>query len=120
MPTWPASLPQRPLASDYTETPASQVLRSQMAVGPPKTRRRSTASTRTIPVAYNLTKVQADTFEAWFDADIGAGALPFDWPNPRTDTIQSVMITGDEPYQLSPIGSGSSYWRLSMTLEIQP
>lgn len=120
MPTWPASLPQCPLASGYSETPQSQVTRSQMDAGPTKTRRRFTAGTAKVPFACHLSLEQIDTFEAFFDSDIAAGALPFDIPHPRTRAIVPVLISGDSPYELTPIGGGATHYRLSMTLEIQP
>ncbi|MDN3525631.1 hypothetical protein QWY79_10180 [Halomonas sabkhae] len=120
MPTWPATLPDCPDSPGYSEQPQSQVTRSQPEVGPAKTRRRSTAAPRTIPVTYGLiTREQADTFEAFFENDIGAGALPFDWPQPRLGTTVSALIVGDPPYELTPVGNGKK-WRLTMTLEIQP
>lgn len=120
MPTWPTDLPRLPLADGYSETPQSQVLRSSVDAGPSKTRRRFTAATREIPVNFTLTTAQADTFEAWFDADIQGGSLPFDMTHPRTGATVSMLIAGDPPYQLTPIGTGREYWRLSMQLEVQP
>ncbi|MBW5802052.1 hypothetical protein [Halomonas elongata] len=120
MPTWPVTLPDCPDSPGYSEQPQSQVLRSEMAVGPAKTRRRSTAAPLTIPVVYGLiTRAQAETFEAFFVNDIGAGSLPFDWVHPRLGTTVSVLIVGDPPYELTPVGNGT-FWDLSMTLEIQP
>lgn len=55
MPTWPASLPQHPLIKEYVEMPQSNVIRSSMAVGPAKSRRRSTATTTDAEVVYLLT-----------------------------------------------------------------
>ncbi|WP_069383956.1 hypothetical protein [Halomonas caseinilytica] len=116
MPTWPASLPQHPLIKEYAETPQSNVIRSQMDVGPAKTRRRSTATTTDAEVVYLLTGPQRQTFLDWLNNDIAGGALPFDWPRPRAG-VESVLIKGDPPYNMEPAGQK---WRLSMTLEIQP
>lgn len=119
MPTWPETLPSCPLASGYSEAPKSQVLRSSMDAGPPKSRRRFTAALRTVSVQLVMSKVQLAEFEAWFDADIQGGALPFNWTQPRTDEVVSVVIVGDPPYQIAPLGN-SHHWTLSMQLEIQP
>lgn len=120
MPTWPADLPQKPLIDGYSESPQSQVLRSSMDAGPPKTRRRFTAATRAIPVNFTLSNAQLATFESFFEADIQGGSLPFDMPHPRTGATVSMLVAGDPPYQLTPVGSGNEYWRLSMKLEVQP
>lgn len=120
MPTWPQILPQSPDVSGYSEKPQSQVARSEMDAGPSKSRRRFTAAARAVPVTYSLlTRAQIDAFENFFDNDIAAGALPFDWPQPRTEAMVSVVISGNPPYEITPQGSGV-YWRLTMTLEIQP
>lgn len=118
MPTWPASLPQKPLVDGYSEEPKSRVLRSQMDAGPPKTRQRFTAGVTDIPVNMTLSIAQLATFEAWFNADIQGGSLPFDMSHPRADEVVSMMIV--PPYQLNPVGVGDQYWRLSMALEVQP
>lgn len=118
MPTWPASLPQKPLVDSYSEEPKSRILRSEMDAGPPKTRQRFTAGVTNIPVAMTLSIAQLDTFETWFNADIQGGSLQFDMPHPRKDEVVAMMIV--PPYQLTPIGAGSEYWRLSMALEVQP
>lgn len=118
MPIWPADLPQKPLADGYSEEPQSRVLRSQMDAGPPKTRQRYTAGTTAIPVNMTLSNAQVDTFESFFNSDIQGGSLPFDHMHPRTDQPVSLMIV--PPYRLTPVGSGSEYWRLAIALEVQP
>lgn len=120
MPTWPTSLPQKTLATTYNEAPQSQVLRSSMDSGPAKTRRRFTAATMTVPFECHLTLDQIPTFEAFYSDDIAAGALPFDIPHPRTGATVSVLLKGDPPYQLAPVGAGATHYRLSLILEIQP
>lgn len=120
MPAWPESLPQCVLLEGYRERPSSGVLSSEMDVGPAKTRRRSTATTTRLPVMVTLSNEQLGIFEDWFNQDVAGGALPFDWERPRTHQIVQARIVGDPPYELRPLASGSEYWRLSMTLEIQP
>lgn len=119
MPTWPTELPQSPDLQGYSERPKSQVLRTSMDAGPAKTRRRFSAATREIPVRFMLTRAQAELFEQWFETDLQAGSLPFDVPQPRTGAVVSVLIAGDPPYQLNPMGSGM-WWSLSCTFEVQP
>lgn len=114
MATWPASLPQTPQLSGYSETPQSQTLRSSMDAGPAKVRRRFTAASRDIPVQYILSTTQRETFENWFDADIAAGALAFDWPHDGA-TVEARIRDG---YSLTPLGRGR--WQLSMDIEVLP
>lgn len=116
MPTWPAELPQSPQVAGYSESPQSQVLRTQMDAGPAKTRRRFTAATRTIPVRYQLTAEQVAVFEAWFENVIAGGALPFDWPY-RAGVV-TALVAGEPPYRLTPVAG--PWWQLDMQLELQP
>lgn len=118
MAVWPASLPQCTMAPSYSEAPQSQVHRSQMDAGPAKVRRRFTAGTTDIGWANLLDSTQVDTFLAFFEGDIAAGAMPFDMPHPRTGQMVSVMIKGSPPYELS--SEGGAYYRLSLSLEVQP
>lgn len=123
MPTWPASLPDCPLAGNYSEQPQSQVLSSEMDAGPTKTRRRFTAGTTALAFDRNMTHAQLATFEEFFDNDIAAGALPFDIAHPRTKQVVSVLIRTNKdspPYELTPVGSGATHYRISMILEVQP
>lgn len=96
-----------------------QVVRSEMSAGPAKTRRRFTAGTTDIGFVVNLTPDQIATFEAFFDNEIAAGSLPFDIEHPRTKQAVSVLLKGDKPYELKPLGGGALH-RLTMTLEVQP
>lgn len=114
MPSWPSTLPQAPDISGYTEQPQSQVIRTAMDAGPAKTRRRFTAASRNISVRYVLSAAQQAIFKAWWESDIAAGALPFDWPHDG-QTV-SARIVGE--YQLSPLSD--QIWQLSLQIEVLP
>lgn len=120
MPSWPASLPQRPSYPGYGEAPQSQVLKSDMDAGPPKRRRRFTAGTRTLSVQYDLTEQQVEDFKSFFYGELAAGALPFEWTDPRTgEPVSAIAGDGSPPYQIQPL-SGGDWWRLSISIEVQP
>lgn len=120
VPTWPESLPDCPVVDDYSEKPGNNVLESSMDVGAKKTRLRYTAVTRPFPLTYILEASQVPIFTSFFEDTIQSGALPFRIPHPRLRTPITVMLTGDEKYDLSPLGSGTAYWQLFMNFEIQP
>lgn len=116
MPTWPAEMPTvRP--GGYQEQPQSQILRSDMETGPPKTRRRFTAGIRPVTAQYVVDDAQLQTFEVFFENEIAAGALSFAWTHPRTENQVSAKIV--PPYQVEPV-NGGLWWLLSLTIEIQP
>ena len=120
IPAWPTSLPDCPVVDDYSEKPGNNVLESSMDAGPTKTRLRFTAVARPFPLTYILEASQVPTFRTFFDETIQYGALPFTIPHPTLRTPITVLLIGDEKYDLSPLGSGTSYWQLSLNLEIQP
>jgi hypothetical protein len=84
MPTWPVSLPQSfPLDSE--EDGSGNILRTDMSVGPAKSRRRATAEVTRYtlpPKRWILTDDQRDTLLDFFNDDCGAGNVAFTWTDP--------------------------------------
>lgn len=78
MPTWPASLPQKPLNDPYQEQAPWSVIQAPVE-GPPKSRRRYTAAPKPVEVQFLMTQAQLDTFEAFLDADLKGGSLTYEW-----------------------------------------
>jgi len=115
MAAWPSSLP-RFLADNYREAPKSQTIESSMDVGPPKSRRRSTASYRNIQVEMVVTVAQLATFEDFFET-AAPDSVPFTIEQPRTGSEVSCRIIGDPPYTLEPVGDGTIEWQLSLQLQ---
>ena len=95
MPTWPASLDQTVLAN-LTRQRQSAKLRSSVDVGPAKQRKRYTAAVKQFQASMLMTGTQLATFDAFYENDIGQGALSFDWINPVTDVTASLRFH-DEP-----------------------
>lgn len=116
MPTWPATLPQRPLVAGYGESRQSQVLRSSMDAGPPKVRRRFSAAAQNFNVQWRMDSTQLDTFTTFFDTDIQGGSLRFDIPHPRSGTTVSARF--QDVYSISALGGTN--WNVSATLEVLP
>ncbi|MFW5909188.1 MAG: hypothetical protein ACOCUM_00300 [Thiohalospira sp.] len=121
MPTWPSTLPDKPLQQGYEEQPRKDVLRTSMDQGPAKVRRRGTAKPVRVPMELHLTSDQADTLASFVDDDLEDGTLRFDWEHPRTgDSVQFrfVFNSGEAPYTLSVVGG--TLYVASATLEILP
>lgn len=115
MPSWPTSLPQRPLIEGYQETPPNVLLRTQMDAGPAKVRRRFTAGVRIYSVAYLLTSTQLTTLDSFFVSDCKHGSVSFTWPHPRTGANITVRFL--EPPQYS---SADQHWRVTCKFEELP
>jgi hypothetical protein len=121
MPTWPASLPQKPLVDGYEERTPSTLVRTQMDKGPDKVRRRHTAGTRTFAQQLELSGSQVSTLESFIDSDLDGGALQFDWQHPRTGAnVKFRFVPLDESTLVSYSTIGDDVYRVQMQLEILP
>lgn len=117
---WPSSLPQFVLRDGYNRSPRSNVIRTEMDTGPAKVRRRSTFKTFTLNVTMAMDVTELNTFESFFDSNLGYGALSFNFPNPEDpdNTIEVRFNSENETmYSITP-ESSTTYFIVEMTLEI--
>jgi hypothetical protein len=113
MPTFP--LTDCPLYGSYNvKGGTNAVVRTQMEVGPPKVRRRSSLALYAIEAGYGVTREDIANFEMWYRDTIGMGAITFDWSDPRTGTTRAVRFT-DGGYAVEQISPGR--WALHLSLE---
>lgn len=113
MTAWPASLPHLPLVSGYNETLPNTVLRTQMDIGPAKTRRRSTSGVSKLNYEIRLTLNEGVILEDFFLNDCAGGALSFTNAHPRTGDTETFRFL--EPPQFSPIAA--HLWQAKLSLE---
>lgn len=115
--TWPAGLPQRPLAEGYAEGFEDNTIRSAPDKGASKTRPRFT---RLRPlrtgVSYLLTDAQKTLFDAFYES-ISGGALPFNWPDPVSDSPIVVLLKSNA---VGPRRVSANRWRITLELEVLP
>ena len=87
---WPVadSFPQTPLMEGNTESPPDTAMRTQMDVGPPKLRQRSTAGCA--PNSYNFHMTDANIAALWtfYLTTCDGGAEEFEWVHPRTSATE--------------------------------
>ena len=117
IPLWPASLPPRPLADGFSETPPNLLVRSATEIGPAKARRRATAGVTRLKAAFRLSPAQLAIFRTFFASDLQGGALPFSWTHPATGAIVAFRIV--PPLTIEPIAAGIA-WRVTLELELLP
>jgi len=115
---WPATLPQFFEAAGYRESAPSNMLKTPMATGPDKRRRRSTTAIRPISGQIDCTAAQVETLDQFFNTTLRSGILSFTWVHPRTQ-LPATFKFAKEPDYGSPRGGGA-YYRVSLSLELQP
>jgi hypothetical protein len=71
MATWPSTLPA-PTFDGYQLTPIDPVIRSEMEIGAPRSRRRTAALDDNIALTWKFTDAQMATFRTWFYDAAGA------------------------------------------------
>ncbi len=117
MPTWPTTLPQEVLRGGYAEGFKTTVIRSPTDSGRTKRRQRFINGPELLDVAMPLTEPEILIFRAFYEDELGNGALSFTYPHPRLGTNVTVAFRED-PEPLTP--EGATTYILSMKLEILP
>ncbi|MCG5247985.1 hypothetical protein [Methylorubrum extorquens] len=92
IPSWPAELPQRVLADNYSEGLGDGRLRTAMETGVPKTRRRFSNAGRPVSAAFKVSPDGKARIERFFNEEVGGGALPFLMPDQTHDGL--ALING--------------------------
>ena len=118
MATWPGSLPTDFLEQGFSETAPDNVIKSDMDVGPPKTRRRTSAAVRPIKGVIKMTTAQVATHDTFFTDTTFDGAEAFDWTDPRTGASVSFLYTPGAPPSYQP--DGGDYWLVTINLLTMP
>lgn len=105
-------------------TPRPAVVRTEMDVGPPKQRRRSTLVWKDIQARMVLSGTQLQTFLAFWDQDLAQGALAFDWYDPSTGDPAQLRFVTEEPPEWVQISPGDTQalklWEAVFQLEVIP
>lgn len=111
---WPKSLPDRFLVRGYSENEGENVLRSEMDVGPAKTRLRATVAPVRVSASLVLTRDQFKTWQYFYREVLRYGTTPF--------LMKDITDTEREMYVVEPPQSQATeqYVTLSMTLEFIP
>jgi len=115
--SWPSSLPQYVLSSGYSETPPKNHIRTEMAAGPAKVRRRTTANVRSIACKVRLSHAQQATLDQFYLVDTLSGALPFDWVHPVSRAPAEMRFVEEPTYSTA---QSSMHLIASLKLEILP
>jgi len=115
MASWPSGLYGTILAESFQEVSPNNIIRTQMDVGPPKIRRRSTAGIRRFNFIMFLTSSQVETFDDFYNSTLHSGADSFTFRSPRTQTEGTYIFNGQPTY--TPYNRG---YQVSCTVELLP
>jgi len=113
--SWPAALYGFILRGSYKESPPDNTMRSEMDVGPPKTRRRSTANTRPFQIDHFFTAANLVIFDELYDNTLESGSLPFNYRHPRTQVIGEYLFSEKPAYV--ELGQG---YKVTTKMELLP
>ena len=93
--TWPtaSSFPEAPLLSGNEEAMPDTVIRTDMEVGPPKVRQRSTAGYSTGSYMFHMTATNILALETFYKTTCSGGAEEFEWAHPRTGDTEDWRFT---------------------------
>lgn len=116
---WPFETPnQFGVTRDSTGSPQDQLASFAPAVGPPITRRRTTARVEQWNLSVLLeTAEQFYTFEAWFDDTLKGGSLPFTWRVPYGNRLARFQFA---PATYTPSFLGGEWVRVGFSALVLP
>lgn len=112
---WPAELPQKFDESGFSEEFGNNVITTEMDSGPPKKRRRFTASVDKISGKMYMTQSQANTLETFYKTTCADGSIDVEMLHPRTGS--SVILQWDAPPAITPAVSGVY---VSLSFKVMP
>ncbi len=116
MPTWPATIPQKPGAGKWQGGPQNNVVTFQPDVGEPIQRRRSSAIAHVYRATFvGLSGSELSTFKTWFEGTLYDGTLAFDWVDPIYGGTASWRIVADDP-PYTVVDVGPDIYDLSMQM----
>lgn len=112
---WPPALPQYPDRNGFEERPKPEVIAFGTETGPGKRRPRSGLDTDLVTASFTLDVDLLATFRNFLRVDLGRGALPFSWVDPRDGLTYRWWFDAEDPYRLTP--KGGRLWLVACNLE---
>lgn len=89
---WPTTLPSALLLQGLSYAFGDDTLRTDMEVGPLKSRPRSSMAYPSVRGTVRLTGTQLATLATLYNTTLTGGALPFSWTDPTTGTTISYLF----------------------------
>lgn len=119
---WPSTLdiPTARLSGIGDQSQGAK-MRSQTDSGIAIQRRRFTTAVRNIDIPVSFTPDERQIFETFYNVDLQAGVLSFNWRDPLTDAVITMRFREDTGPAWSGSGGGEAQkWNATLALEIIP
>lgn len=117
MPSWPVTLPSRPIVPGYSRGPAANVIRTEMDAGAPYQRRVTTGAPKPLRCTIVVTDAQKAIFEDFYDTTLASGSLAFDWVQHESGAAVQYRFVHPGPWTITPRNEAATSWRIDMQLE---
>src|SRR5262249_16088154 len=117
---WPNNLPQALQLRGASIGVGDGLVEYDPDIGPPITRRPTTAVVRPSAGAMTCRGAQMASFLAFLDTTIAGGALPFHFPDPLTDGAQVLLVKFSKKSLTSIVPLGDDNFQLPLSLMVLP
>ncbi len=114
---WKTGLPT--CAQTWSEQDQPNVIRTEMDVGPPKVRRRSTLRNRLVQVSWTMPATLYQQLVEFYETDTLQGIHEFEYAHPITKTLDRYRFTGPPSYQFIGGKNGVAAFQVSCEWELQ-
>lgn len=114
---WPADLPDCP--QTWQEQDAPDIVRTEMDIGLPKQRRRSTLRKTNVSVQWTLDKQTHELFDQFYYTTLQQGIFPFYYNHPETGAQHSYTFAEAPAYNYIPGDDGVVAVAVTATLELR-
>jgi hypothetical protein len=113
MAVWPVTLPQKFQQDGFVDTEPNTFVKTEMDAGPPKIRRRFTATHRPVSGSMIMTSTQKAALRTFYQT---YGAMPFTFPDPDSaGTVEMIFMAPPEyvPY-------AAEDWNVKLQMAVMP
>lgn len=121
MASWPGTLPSAALLEGAGYAPRSQSIVTEMELGPPKARRRTSTDVIDFQAALILTGTELAALKTFYYTTLSGGSDTFTWTDPTDGSTETFLFRSAPTYR--PIyGHGtatSRLWAVTLDLVVQ-
>jgi len=120
IPNWPEALPSF-LLRDWSYGKQTSILKSDMEIGPPKRRKRTTAEGGSLTGSIEIDQQQFEVFKTFVESTLSGGINSFLWPDFISGTPKEVVLSIDTKGVLYSVSqTGENTFKIKLKLEVLP